>query len=376
MAILIWAICVITAIVAAFALAYSQGTQLGAIIVGGLILLLWVLFVFGFLKVSKTFRSSVTVGFVPIGYLFCAAVCAVWLGGVWLKSEFPGLFGSANRDSESSASVSNESHKLILRNFYNATNGDEWNNNHNWREIDAPVQSWYGVSADSSGSVTKIDLRSNKLHNNELQGNGLEDLCDIKSLQALDLSGNELSGGIPDCLLEEEMPTLKYLDLSDNDFTSAPDALLDLEDTPPEMILIADITGNDGLVGSTKWKWAGDGVVVIIKGDGITIPTTKAVIREARLSRIPDLPALLIVGYNLLRAGDDRIAMVNALGPVIGLDKLGDVDIDFYASGHMIRGVTICHTSEGPFVSLDGTCVQKPIDETTKPAQNETTKPK
>ena len=361
--IVIWAICVIVAIVGAFTLANSQGTQFGAIVVGGLILLLWGIFIFGFLKVSKTFRwtSGATHSVTVVGYLFCAAVCVVGLGWVWLKSEFPGLAGSATGDSESSASVPKLSHELILREFFTAANGEGWVNSDNWQVTDSPVQNWYGVSTDSSGSVTKIDL-----HNNGLKGDDISVLCDILSLQALDLSSNELGGNIPNCLLLK-LPALKYLDLSDNQFAKGPNALLNLKDTPEEMILIADITGNP-LVDRNEWKWAGDGVAVIIKGAGMTIPTTKAMVKEARLSRIPDLPALLIVGYNLLRAGDDRIAMVNALGPVVGLDKLGDVKIDFYASERMISGVTICHTSEGPFVSVDGTCVQKTTDETPEQA--------
>ena len=42
--------------------------------------------------------------------------------------------------------------------LYNATGGPNWRNNHNWLS-NAPLGQWYGVTTDSSGRVTELDLR-------------------------------------------------------------------------------------------------------------------------------------------------------------------------------------------------------------------------
>ena len=349
--IVIWAICVVLAIGIAFALANSQSSRLGTIAIGVSIVALWGLLVFGFLKMSKTFRPSATIGLIPLGYLFCAAVGVVMVGSIWLKSEFPGLSGQSDRDSEHSDFVPNGGHAEILREFYVATNGDGWMRSQNWGAGNVAVQEWHGVAADDLGFVTKLDLRSNGL-----KGNDVSSLCNIRSLQALDLSGNELNGAIPDCLFR--LPSLRYLDLSGNALDDAPDALLNLALAPEEMILMADLAGNPLVDSANKWQWAGQGVVVLIKGTGGTIPTTKAVIKESSLIGIPDLVTLVMAGYRMLNAGDDRVAMVNALLPVVGLDQLGDVTIGFYGdSGNVITEATLCRTAEGQYMmSGDGMC--------------------
>ena len=345
----IWAVCVILAIGIAFALANNQGTRLGTIAVGVSILVLWGLLIFGFLRTSKTFRPSATIGLVPLGYLFCAAVGVVVIGVVWLKSEFPGLAGQPDRDSDHSDFVQNGGHEESLREFYGATNGDEWVRSQNWGADNIAVQNWHGVSTDNLGYVTKVDLS-----NNGLEGNDIGSLCNILSLQALDLSDNELSGAIPDCLLQ--LPGLRYLDLSDNALDDAPDALLNLAVAPEEMILMADLTGIPYLTIIAA--------AVLIKGAGGTIPTTKAVIKESSLTRIPDLTTLVMVGYRMLNAGDDRVAMVNAMVPVVGMDELGDVAIEFYGeSGNVITEATICRTAEGQYMmSIDGRCDQGAVN--------------
>ena len=349
--IVIWAICVVLAIGIAFALANNQGSRLGTIIIGVSIVALWGLLVFGFLRMSKTFRPAVTIGFIPLGYLFCAAVGVVMVGSIWLKSEFPGLSGQSDRDSEHSDFVPNGGHAEILREFYVATNGDGWMRSQNWGAGNVAVQEWHGVAADDLGYVTKLDLSDNGL-----KGNDVSSLCNIRSLQALDLSGNELNGAVPDCLLQ--LPDLRYLDLSDCAWSDAPDALLNLAAAPEEMILMADLTGNPLVDSAKKWRWAGEGVVVILKGAGGTLPTTKAVIKESRLTRIPDITTLVMAGYRVLNAGDDSVAMVHALVPVVGLDQLGDVAIEFYGdSGNVITEATICRTAEGQYMmSVDGRC--------------------
>ena len=43
-----------------------------------------------------------------------------------------------------------------------AADGDKWTNNDNWLS-DAPIGTWYGVTADESGRVIKLDLWYNNL---------------------------------------------------------------------------------------------------------------------------------------------------------------------------------------------------------------------
>ena len=50
----------------------------------------------------------------------------------------------------------------ILVALYNATDGPNWTNNTNWGTT-APLGEWYGVSVDSLGRVTGLDLNSNGL---------------------------------------------------------------------------------------------------------------------------------------------------------------------------------------------------------------------
>ena len=75
--------------------------------------------------------------------------------------------------------------------LYNATDGDNWDDNTNWLS-DRPLDEWHGVFADSNGRVTFLDL----------QGNGLSgvvppELGNLASLRGLWISGEGLIGTIP-----------------------------------------------------------------------------------------------------------------------------------------------------------------------------------
>ena len=75
--------------------------------------------------------------------------------------------------------------------LYNATDGGHWRNRTNWAS-DAPLASWYGVTTDSNGHVTELDLSDN-----QLSGALPADLADLEQLEALYLNDNQLSGAIP-----------------------------------------------------------------------------------------------------------------------------------------------------------------------------------
>ena len=119
--------------------------------------------------------------------------------------------------------------------LYNATGGANWANNDGWL-TNAPVGHWQGVTTDSQGRVTELNLTSN-----QLKGEIPPELANLTNLKVLALGGNELTGPIPTWLggltnLEElrlweneltgtipaelgSLVNLKELDLSSNQLT-------------------------------------------------------------------------------------------------------------------------------------------------------------
>ena len=75
--------------------------------------------------------------------------------------------------------------------LYNATGGANWTNNTNWLTNEA-LSEWYGVTTNSDGRVTSLDLNSN-----QLTGPIPAELGNLASLQILYLWGNKLTGAIP-----------------------------------------------------------------------------------------------------------------------------------------------------------------------------------
>ena len=81
--------------------------------------------------------------------------------------------------------------KAALTALYNATDGANWTPNTNWA-TDQPLSSWHGVTTNSDGRITRL----------ELDGNGLDGtlpaaLGDLSALEQLDLQNNALSGALP-----------------------------------------------------------------------------------------------------------------------------------------------------------------------------------
>ncbi|MCZ0940553.1 MAG: Ig-like domain-containing protein, partial [Caldilineaceae bacterium] len=92
----------------------------------------------------------------------------------------------------------------VLTSLYNATNGLNWEDNTNWLGQE-PVDTWYGVSTDSKGHVTDIDLA-----NNNLSGSVPRQLAGLSKLKTLNLSTNGfLSGPLPRELINLDLRTLQ-----------------------------------------------------------------------------------------------------------------------------------------------------------------------
>ena len=128
--------------------------------------------------------------------------------------------------------------------LYNSAGGANWTNKDNWGST-APLNDWFGVTADDSENVTALDLSGNNLRGTlpsdlgtltslttlDLSDNGLSgtipDLTALTSLLDLDLGDNQLSGTIPDWL--GSLTALQELSLRDNRLTGAiPEELGDL----------------------------------------------------------------------------------------------------------------------------------------------------
>ena len=95
--------------------------------------------------------------------------------------------------------------RATLMALYTGTRGLEWTNNDGWG-TDAPVGSWYGVTANANSRVTALNLRENGL-NGQLPA----DLGGLAFLTELVVDANEnLSGPIPFSLTELGIETLNY----------------------------------------------------------------------------------------------------------------------------------------------------------------------
>ena len=138
-----------------------------------------------------------------------------------------------------------DAQRAALVALYNAAGGANWTRNDNWLS-GQPLSTWYGVTTDGGGRVTRLSLSHNRLrgplpdlgalaslthlslHSNELRG-PLPDLSALANLESLSLSYNELSGPIPNL---GALANLTHLSLYQNDLSGPiPDlsALANLE---------------------------------------------------------------------------------------------------------------------------------------------------
>ncbi len=93
--------------------------------------------------------------------------------------------------------------------LYQATDGAQWRSRKDWLS-DAPLGTWFGVTADKkTGRVIKLDLSRN-----QLSGGIPAELGQLTRLRQMSLSGNRLSGTIPPAL--GQLTRLKTLRLSGN----------------------------------------------------------------------------------------------------------------------------------------------------------------
>jgi hypothetical protein len=90
----------------------------------------------------------------------------------------------------------------VLQALYAATGGEQWEEKTGWMSDD-PLSQWEGVTINTSGRVTRLELTSNNLRGTTLlsclhhlmnAGNIPHELSQLSSLRVLYLSDNNLSG--------------------------------------------------------------------------------------------------------------------------------------------------------------------------------------
>lgn len=149
------------------------------------------------------------------------------------------------------------SQRDVLNQLHDATSWARWHNRDNWG-TDAPLDTWYGVTADSDGNVIGLALGGNslagpipaelgkldRLRTLDFAHNGLEgpippELGSLRNLEHADLSSNGLTGSVPAEL--GKLGNLRTLRLYDNRLSGP---------IPPEL---GSLPSLDSLV--LGWNW-------------------------------------------------------------------------------------------------------------------------
>ena len=144
---------------------------------------------------------------------------------------------------EDGGSVASDRAALVA--LYNATEGGSWTTRTNWLS-GRPLDEWHGVTTDSGGRVTALNLVSNRL-----VGALPAALGDLTNLRTLILwSNDELTGPIPAWL--GDLTNLRWLILGGNGLTG---------EIPPELAGLSNLTSLDlrsnGLTGEIPPELAG-----------------------------------------------------------------------------------------------------------------------
>ena len=134
--------------------------------------------------------------------------------------------------------------------LYNATNGGSWADDANWRS-DEPLSSWYGVTTNGDGRVTRPEL-----DDNDLRGRLPAALGDLSELERLHLEDNALRGALPSELAHLTHLTSLRLTHSRALTGPLPDGLRELTDLTTVQIRDTELCAPDrrrlsSLVGNT-----------------------------------------------------------------------------------------------------------------------------
>lgn len=168
--------------------------------------------------------------------------------------------------------------------LYNATGGSGWTTKTNWN-TGAPISTWYGVTTNASGCVTRLDL-----FNNNLIGSLPSAIGSLNNLVELHITFNEgLTGAIPPSIVN--LSQLEILDLGANNFTgNIPISIGNLS-----KLRMLTLEQNDQLTGSLPTSLGNIPSLeeIWIGADNLTgqIPST--------FGNLSNLTTLVLVGNNL-----------------------------------------------------------------------------
>ena len=163
---------------------------------------------------------------------------------------------------QTTIAIAVEQDRAVLIALYEATGGDNWENNTNWLISTSPLGQWYGVTTDDAGRVASLYLADN-----QLTGEIPQALGQLNNLQHLNLTDNQLTGCIPSALL----------DVSVNDLNDPRPAFCLPGRADPISIFTVSFPSNDGVEVSALFGTAQDGeslpVVILLHDLGGAKPT-------------------------------------------------------------------------------------------------------
>ena len=138
---------------------------------------------------------------------------------------------------QTTVAISVEQDRAVLIALYEATGGNNWDDNTNWLSSTYLLDQWDGVETNDEGRVTSLDLLQNGL-----TGKIPEALGQLHNLQYLDLGYNDLTGTIPGTL--GQLNNLQVLDFASNDLTGPiPETLGNLNSLQSLYLSGNDLTG-------------------------------------------------------------------------------------------------------------------------------------
>ena len=158
--------------------------------------------------------------------------------------------------------------RAALEALYNATNGGSWADDTNWRS-DAPLSSWYGVTTNGDGRVTRLEL-----DDNGLRGTLPAALGDLSELERLNLEDNALRGTLPSALANLTNLTSLLLNESRALTGPLPDGLRELTDLATVQIQHTELCAPEDDTFQAWWE-------TISKRGLICPPTEQSVIEVA-----------------------------------------------------------------------------------------------
>ena len=124
---------------------------------------------------------------------------------------------------QTTGAIAVDQDRAVLIALYEATGGDNWRNDTNWLISPYSLDQWHGVETNGVGRVTSLDLSGN-----QLTGTIPETLGQLNNLQSLNLTDNELTGLIPETL--GQLNNLQSLNFAYNELTGPiPEALGQLD---------------------------------------------------------------------------------------------------------------------------------------------------